>query len=467
MSEPQALIKVAVCNVAQLLSGKNIQVQDQADIQGKLTIPEYQRPYVWDIEQLDQLIKDIQEHEQKGKDSPYYLGSIILHAKSTELNIIDGQQRLTSLTLFGYLNAQLQNVSLSYHSSVSVEHIRRNLAYLHSNKAEWEKSIDLEKIVVSLVVTSSEDDAYKFFETQNTGGVRLSGIDIIKAYHLRAINSEQQKRYQTFYAKKWESLGELSDTVWVLLLGRYWNYLNRQQVPYYKNKMAIKNAIIDEFSKKTRNGTEDIAYSQININYSPVNRSSQISMLNSYNFRQSLNAGINTISYLEYFQQLYLKYYKNLDIQYLYEYYNFTSWLKQLQGCRFLAELYVIGILLYVSKFGEYKLDIFAKKFFRVAYSRRATNQTRVRADTVPKFIEETNLLDHVVMAYRPEDLFEKLDSYKFDLKEYELDEKKKSLRKTFIQETIKYFGLNLKSEEIQQCFFKELTLKIKYLDKK
>ena len=70
-------------------------------------------------------------------------------------------------------------------------------------------------------------------------------------------------------------------------------------------------------------------------------------------------------------------------------------------------------------------------------------------------------------MAYRPEDLFEKLDSYKFDLKEYELDEKKKSLRKTFIQETIKYFGLNLKSEEIQQCFFKELTLKIKYLDKK
>lgn len=60
MLEPQALIKVAVCNVAQLLSGKNIQVQDQADIQGKLTIPEYQRPYVWDIEQLDQLIKDIQ-----------------------------------------------------------------------------------------------------------------------------------------------------------------------------------------------------------------------------------------------------------------------------------------------------------------------------------------------------------------------------------------------------------------------
>ena len=154
MSEKQGLIKVAVCNVAQLLRGGNIQVQDQADIQGKLKIPEYQRPYIWNAEQLDQLITDIEEHQKKSKRSAYYLGSIILHAKDTELNIIDGQQRLTSLTLFGYLNEQLQDVTLSYHSSVSVEHIRRNLAYLHSIKDKWEKTIDLEKVVVSLVVTT-------------------------------------------------------------------------------------------------------------------------------------------------------------------------------------------------------------------------------------------------------------------------------------------------------------------------
>ena len=464
MSEPQALIKVAVCNVAQLLRGENIQVQDQADIRGKLKIPEYQRPYIWHVEQLDQLIADIQEHQKKAKGSAYYLGSIILHAKNMELNIIDGQQRLTSLTFFGYLNAQLQDVSLSYHSSVSVEHIRRNLAYLHSIKADWEESIDLEKIVVSLVVTPSEDDAYKFFETQNTGGVRLSGVDIIKAYHLRAINSEQQKIHQIFYAKKWESLGELSDTVWKLLLGRYWSYLNHQEVPYYKNKMAIKNAIIDEFSKKAQNGIEDIAYSQISTEYSPVNRSSQISMYNSYHFRQPLNAGINTISYFEYYQQLYLKYYNNLDVQYLEEYYQFTRWLKQLQGCRFLEELYVIGIMLYVSKFGEYKLDIFAKKFFRVAYSPRVTNKTRVQAESVPKLLKENQLLDHLVMAYRPEDSFKRLDSLNFVVTEYDLDETKKSLKKTFIQETIKHFELNLKNEEIQKGFFEQLTQKIKNL---
>ena len=72
MSEPQGLIKVAVCNVAQLLRGENIQVQDRTEIQGKLKIPEYQRPYIWNVEQLDQLITDIEEHQKKAKGSAYY-----------------------------------------------------------------------------------------------------------------------------------------------------------------------------------------------------------------------------------------------------------------------------------------------------------------------------------------------------------------------------------------------------------
>ncbi len=461
MSEPQALIKVAVCNVAQLLRGENIKVRNQTDIQGKLTIPEYQRPYVWDVEQLDKLIADIQEHQQKSKDSPYYLESIILHAQDDVLNIIDGQQRLTSLTLLGYLSSQVIEVSLNYHSSVSVEHIQRNLAYLHSTKSDWEKTIDLEKIVVSLVVTTSEDDAYKFFETQNTGGVRLSGVDIIKAYHLRAINSEQQKIHQTFYAKKWESLGELSDTVWTLLLGRYWNYLKFKKVPYYKDNVSIKNAIIDEFSVNTLNDIEDIAFSQMTTSYSPVTRYSQISIPNSYHFRQPLNAGINTISYFEYFQQLYLKYYKNLNVEYLEEYCQFTKWLKQLKGCHFLEELYVIGIMLYVSQFGEYKLDIFAKKFFRVAYSKRFTNKTRVNAETVPKFMKEKNLLDHIVMAYRPEALFKMLDAFELQLEDYVEDEQKKSVKKAFIQKTIKYFELNIKNDEVKTSFVEKLTQRI------
>ncbi len=93
------LIKVAVCNVAQLLRGENIQVQDQADIQGKLKIPEYQRPYIWNVEQLDELITDIEEHQKKAKGSAILLRQYYLTCQDTELNIIDGQKGLTSLQI--------------------------------------------------------------------------------------------------------------------------------------------------------------------------------------------------------------------------------------------------------------------------------------------------------------------------------------------------------------------------------
>lgn len=174
MSESQALIKVAVCNVAQLLSSKRIKTEDQRYIQGQLSIPEYQRPYVWGEKQIDKLIEDLKDHQEQFTNSPYYLGSVILHAQDECLNIIDGQQRLTTLALLGYLNSELDDVSLTYQASLSIQHIKQNLQYLEKVRSKWEDYINFENIVVSLVVTESEDDAYKFFETQNTGGVRLT-----------------------------------------------------------------------------------------------------------------------------------------------------------------------------------------------------------------------------------------------------------------------------------------------------
>ena len=232
MSESQALIKVAVCNVAQLLSSKRIKTEDQRYIQGQLSIPEYQRPYVWGEKQIDKLIEDLKDHQEQFTNSPYYLGSVILHAQDECLNIIDGQQRLTTLALLGYLNSELDDVSLTYQASLSIQHIKQNLQYLEKVRSKWEDYINFENIVVSLVVTESEDDAYKFFETQNTGGVRLTGPDIIKAHHLRAI----PEPYRNHYAKEWEDLGVLQGIVMTLLRGPYCNSLKGRAVPFYQEK---------------------------------------------------------------------------------------------------------------------------------------------------------------------------------------------------------------------------------------
>lgn len=64
-------------------------------------IPEYQRPYSWRPEQASQLLEDLSESLDRDDNEPYFLGSIVLvQAKNEPLaQVIDGQQRLTTLTI--------------------------------------------------------------------------------------------------------------------------------------------------------------------------------------------------------------------------------------------------------------------------------------------------------------------------------------------------------------------------------
>ncbi|MBC5837806.1 DUF262 domain-containing protein [Flavobacterium muglaense] len=66
-------------------------------------IPEYQRPYVWEDDQVIALLEDIASAQQFTQDSEYFLGSIVFHSKLSENKqyrdneLLDGQQRLTTL----------------------------------------------------------------------------------------------------------------------------------------------------------------------------------------------------------------------------------------------------------------------------------------------------------------------------------------------------------------------------------
>ncbi|MFE0859895.1 DUF262 domain-containing protein [Streptomyces rochei] len=64
-------------------------------------IPDYQRPYAWQEEQASQLLLDLQEALERGTDEPYFLGSIVLvkDGSAPKAEVIDGQQRLTTLTI--------------------------------------------------------------------------------------------------------------------------------------------------------------------------------------------------------------------------------------------------------------------------------------------------------------------------------------------------------------------------------
>lgn len=70
----------------------------------QFVIPEYQRPYSWEIEQCQTLWGDIENffHSSMQSDDEYFLGSVVSFTDEKDKNtleIIDGQQRITTLSL--------------------------------------------------------------------------------------------------------------------------------------------------------------------------------------------------------------------------------------------------------------------------------------------------------------------------------------------------------------------------------
>ena len=77
----------------------------------RFRIPLYQRPYAWEIIQIQQLLKDLQFQFNKSRNERYYIG--ILNVGNTDsdevFDLIDGQQRITTLCLIGIVLANYHN----------------------------------------------------------------------------------------------------------------------------------------------------------------------------------------------------------------------------------------------------------------------------------------------------------------------------------------------------------------------
>lgn len=67
----------------------------------RFQIPKYQRSYTWDEEQVRDLVTDLLKAVEL--NTPHYIGTIVVakdKTKKNTLNIVDGQQRTTTLTIF-------------------------------------------------------------------------------------------------------------------------------------------------------------------------------------------------------------------------------------------------------------------------------------------------------------------------------------------------------------------------------
>ena len=96
-----------------------------------LALDNYQRSYVWGETKVRQLIDDLLEHEQQGDTIPnYYMGTLLVHSNNDHKKyfVIDGQQRLTSLSVLYYVLNQgdlPSNIKFHYRSTVSASNIQK------------------------------------------------------------------------------------------------------------------------------------------------------------------------------------------------------------------------------------------------------------------------------------------------------------------------------------------------------
>lgn len=230
----------------------------------KYSLDYYQREYKWQTKHIVELLDDLEskfypnyseDHERKRVQQypHYFLGSVIISSKDGKNNIIDGQQRLTTLTLlFMYLNRLLKSQDIKYEEDLSryiyshsygeysfnidvperqavlkeiydggsldistqpepVRNIKARYNDIEGNFPENLKDkvlpyfIDwiLDNVELIEITPSCNEDAYTIFETMNDRGLVLSPTDMLKGYLLSNIElKDDTERVNSIWKKQ-------------------------------------------------------------------------------------------------------------------------------------------------------------------------------------------------------------------------------------------------------------------------
>ncbi|GAA8408904.1 hypothetical protein Hpkin61_12740 [Helicobacter pylori] len=218
----------------------------------QFVIPIYQRVYSWKKEQCEQLWDDIIKIGGNDKMNGHFIGSILYvrdgNTHSSPLLIIDGQQRLTTITL---LFIALRNHSNDEYKRKKIESYLINnnkdgdkkfrlilsesdkdtlLSLIDENKRKpsepsvkivenfelFEKWISentdkletickgLEKLmIVWIALEKGKDDPQLIFESMNSKGIELTQTDLIRNYIVMKTEVEKQK---DFYNQYWRAI---------------------------------------------------------------------------------------------------------------------------------------------------------------------------------------------------------------------------------------------------------------------
>jgi hypothetical protein len=232
-----------------------------------LTIPVYQRPYKWSSKNINQLIDDILHHQDR---SAYRIGTVVLHADDSDLNIVDGQQRIFTLSLIagellktefgkkliGFAASKLCLANSAISDPISLKNLRQNQLLIKSRIKEFKRddiSFFFQKCEVVYIELNNISEAFQFFDSQNTRGKDLAPHDLLKAFHLREMADDTEKE-RIRCVNDWEAVSDSLNNI-------FSNYLFRIR-RWAKGKSAItfsKNDV-DIFKGINMTAPEDFDY---------------------------------------------------------------------------------------------------------------------------------------------------------------------------------------------------------------
>jgi len=187
-----------------------------------LKIPDYQRPYKWTAKNANQLLDDIIQ-AMTDKKEVYRVGTLILHHdEKGDYNIVDGQQRtITFSLLLKALDKEIKFLSEKlYPNEYTLHNIKSNYRAFERRLTTIENKTTLFDYInkkCELIVVITEDktnqnkatthdglsEAFQFFDSQNARGKALYPHDLLKAYHLREMKTENELEIEKL-VKIWE-----------------------------------------------------------------------------------------------------------------------------------------------------------------------------------------------------------------------------------------------------------------------
>ena len=444
-----------------------------------IIIPEYQRAYRWDTEKVEELLDDLEEFfiTKSQPNLNYYMGSILLYENKEKkcFEIIDGQQRITTLTLLQYCisGKLLDNQNLTYNSHISFYNIRKINDYLQQRKElinDLKEKGLFSKIQLTIIESDNEDNAFTFFDSQNNRGVSLASDDYLKAYHLRAVKSEDM---QEKLAQEWESLvfkaQDKNYETSLLFLLRKILYRSRK----WRGTNIIpenKYGILKTFQKQTYQSDENsynLFFNRNNIKYNSViiNEDDTTTMV-SYNkfsnngktslpfsLRQPIYKGLNFFQFTyKYHATHQLLFFKKLDDNspilevryYYYQIYNSDMSI-------FLRHYMQLCLVLYYDMFAENEL-FKAIKYLDYFIGKVRIEKQSVKKETVFNLMKKDfsiNLLDIISQAYFPNDVFKFISGQNSIKDTYEKEElnPKDGVRYRYKKRVSKFFSSELEKE--------------------